>query len=156
MGDYKDSLHLPDTDFPMRANLSEREPEQVEEWEEAEIYDRMIAKRRDEGAERFIFHDGPPYANGRLHHGHILNKALKDFIVKYQNMAGRLCEFVPGWDCHGLPIEHEVEQDAEGDIREWSETEIDFVSRVLSRYLDATDYPRVVAHVPPEGYREVC
>lgn len=123
-GDYKPTLNLPDTEFPMRANLGEREPEQVEAWEEQEIYRRMIEKRREEGAEQFLFHDGPPYANGNLHHGHLLNKSLKDFVVKYQNMAGRLCEFIHGWDCHGLPIEHEVDQELGDEKYEMSTAEI--------------------------------
>lgn len=123
-GDYKSTLNLPSTDFPMRANLADREPEQVEAWQEKEIYRKMIEKRRREGAERFVFHDGPPYANGHLHHGHILNKSLKDFVVKYQNMAGRLCEFIHGWDCHGLPIEHEVDEELGDEKREMSTVEI--------------------------------
>ena len=123
-GDYKSTLNLPSTDFPMRANLSEREPDQIEAWEEQDIYERMVEKRRQEGAERFVFHDGPPYANGHLHHGHILNKSLKDFVVKYQNMAGKVCEFVPGWDCHGLPIEHEVDDELGEERFEMTTTEI--------------------------------
>ena len=108
MANYKDTLNLPSTDFSMRANLSDREPEAVERWEAHDVYGEMIshARQRGESSEGFIFHDGPPYANGHIHHGHILNKVLKDFVVKYQNMAGHPCAFVPGWDCHGLPIEH--------------------------------------------------
>ncbi len=107
---FKDSLNLPRTKFPMRANLSDREPGRIEWWNSEKIYGRILERRRNEGAERFILHDGPPYANGNIHHGHILNKTLKDFVVKYRNMAGELCEFVPGWDCHGLPIEHKVDE----------------------------------------------
>jgi isoleucyl-tRNA synthetase len=84
----------------------------------------MVARRKDEGAERFILHDGPPYANGNIHHGHILNKTLKDFVVKYQSMAGRLAEYVPGWDCHGLPIEHKVDQNLGDKKRDMSTVEI--------------------------------
>ena len=123
-GDYKSSLNLPSTDFPMRANLADREPDQVAEWDDENIYERMIQRRKDEGAETFIFHDGPPYANGHLHHGHILNKSLKDFIVKYRNMAGYLCEFIPGWDCHGLPIEHEVAEQLGDKKQQMSNAEI--------------------------------
>ncbi len=123
-GDYKSTLNLPSTDFPMRANLADREEDQIAEWEDDEIYERMIQRRLDEGAERFVFHDGPPYANGHLHHGHILNKSLKDFVVKYRNMAGYLCEFVPGWDCHGLPIEHEVTQELGDEAQEMTQAEI--------------------------------
>ncbi|AWV91295.1 isoleucyl-tRNA synthetase [Bradymonas sediminis] len=122
--DYKASLNLPKTDFPMRASLAEREPEQVAQWEEKAIYKKMVARRMEQGAERFILHDGPPYANGNIHHGHILNKTLKDFVVKYQNLAGNLCEYVPGWDCHGLPIEHQVDQNLGEKKREMSKVEI--------------------------------
>lgn len=105
---YKDTLNLPQTDFPMKANLSEREPAQIAAWDKDRIYHRMVEARANRP--RYILHDGPPYANGRLHHGHVLNKVLKDIVVKYKNMTGHCCEFVPGWDCHGLPIEIEVDK----------------------------------------------
>lgn len=105
---YKDTLKLPKTAFPMKANLPEREPEMLAWWEENDVYKQMVAHR--EGAKQYIMHDGPPYANGHIHHGHILNKVLKDFVVKYKNMTGFSAPFVPGWDCHGLPIERAVEQ----------------------------------------------
>ncbi len=122
--DYKATLSLPSTDFPMRANLSDREQEQIMRWERDDIYGEMIARRKEEGAERFILHDGPPYANGNIHHGHILNKTLKDFVVKYRNLAGYLCEYVPGWDCHGLPIEHKVDQNLGEKKRDMSKVEV--------------------------------
>ena len=106
--DYKATLCLPGTCFPMKANLKEKEPEFLKFWEQNRIYERMM-----EGAvsaEPFLFHDGPPYANGHIHHGHILNKVLKDIVVKTANMTGHRCENRPGWDCHGLPIEHAVEK----------------------------------------------
>jgi len=106
--DYKSTLNLPQTDFPMKAQLAKREPEMLKAWEDGKIYHRMV--ERNASAEPFIFHDGPPYANGRIHHGHVLNKVLKDIVVKYQNMTGHRCSFVPGWDCHGLPIELAVER----------------------------------------------
>ena len=105
--DYKDTLNLPKTDFPMRAGLPKREPEWLARWEEIGIYDRL---REKEGREPFILHDGPPYANGHLHIGHALNKILKDFIVRSQQMLGRDARYVPGWDCHGLPIEWKIEE----------------------------------------------
>ncbi|MFV0333033.1 MAG: isoleucine--tRNA ligase [Tropicimonas sp.] len=106
--DYKDTLHLPQTDFPMRAGLPNREPGWLERWEKIGIYDRL----REKGADRvpFILHDGPPYANGNLHIGHALNKVLKDFITRSQQMLGRDARYVPGWDCHGLPIEWKIEE----------------------------------------------
>ena len=108
--DYKDTLRLPQTSFPMKANLPQKEPEILQFWLANKTYYRMVeeAKKRKKG--RFILHDGPPYANGHIHHGHILNKVLKDIVVKFQNMQGKVCEFIPGWDCHGLPIEHAVEK----------------------------------------------
>lgn len=105
---YKDTLNLPKTDFPMKGNLAEREPIQVRRWEEERIYDQVIESHAK--CKTYIMHDGPPYANGHLHLGTILNKILKDIVVKYKNMSGFKCEFIPGWDCHGLPIELEVEK----------------------------------------------
>lgn len=106
--DYKSTLNLPQTDFPMKASLPQREPEQVKRWESEAAYKRMVDKRR--GKPMFVFHDGPPYANGNIHIGHTLNKVLKDIVIKYKNMSGFHCEFIPGWDCHGLPIELGVEK----------------------------------------------
>lgn len=106
--DYKQTLNLPETAFPMRGNLPQTEPGKVQGWEQSAAYKAMVA--RNEGKPRFILHDGPPYANGHLHSGTVLNKILKDFVVKYRNMTGYQCEFRPGWDCHGLPIENMVEK----------------------------------------------
>jgi isoleucyl-tRNA synthetase len=106
--DYKDTLNLPQTAFPMKANLPVREPEMLSFWEEAGIYGKMVEKNRDDGA--YILHDGPPYANGHIHIGHALNKTLKDIIVKFKSMRGASAPYVPGWDCHGLPIELEVDK----------------------------------------------
>jgi isoleucyl-tRNA synthetase len=104
--DYRDTLNLPRTDFPMRGNLAEREPEILRHWEEMDIYARVRAAR--EGRPKFVLHDGPPYANGGIHLGHALNKVLKDIIVRYKTMAGFDAPYVPGWDTHGLPIEQQV------------------------------------------------
>ncbi|MGY6549478.1 MAG: isoleucine--tRNA ligase [Roseinatronobacter sp.] len=106
--DYKDTLFLPQTDFPMRAGLPSREPEWLARWERLRIYDRLRAQGA--GRKPFILHDGPPYANGHLHIGHALNKVLKDFITRSQQMLGRDARYVPGWDCHGLPIEWKIEE----------------------------------------------
>lgn len=108
MPDYKKTLNLPQTGFPMRANLPAREPELLAYWDEIGLYARLRAERRD--CERFILHDGPPYANGDIHIGHAVNKILKDIIVKARTLNGLDAPYVPGWDCHGLPIEHMVEQ----------------------------------------------
>ena len=106
--DYKTTLNLPQTGFPMRANLTQREPEILSRWETGQLYHRMVEKRR--GNPKFVLHDGPPYANGHIHIGHALNKLLKDIIVKYRGMSGAWAEYIPGWDCHGLPIEHQVDK----------------------------------------------
>ena len=121
---YKDTLNLPTTDFPMRANLADREEKRVEWWLSKNIYKQMIERGKAADAPAFILHDGPPYANGSIHHGHILNKTLKDFVVKFRNMAGEVCEYVPGWDCHGLPIEHKVDQQLGDKKAEMSKVEI--------------------------------
>jgi len=109
--DYKDTLRLPRTEFRMKANLANREPEMLAEWLEKNTYEKMVDAARIGGGKPFLFHDGPPYANGHLHHGHILNKVLKDIVVKMRNLTGHPCEYTPGWDCHGLPIEHAVEKE---------------------------------------------
>ncbi|HYX13393.1 MAG TPA: class I tRNA ligase family protein, partial [Nostoc sp.] len=106
-GSYKDTVNLPKTNFDMRANAIKREPEIQKFWEENKIYDRLS---ENNPGELFILHDGPPYANGSLHIGHALNKILKDIINRYQLLKGRKVRYVPGWDCHGLPIELKVLQ----------------------------------------------
>ncbi len=107
--DYKKTLNLPKTKFPMKANLAQREPQQLAEWEKMGLYDQL--RKASAGRQRFILHDGPPYANGHIHMGTALNKILKDFIVRSRQMAGFDAVYVPGWDCHGLPIEHNVEKE---------------------------------------------
>jgi isoleucyl-tRNA synthetase len=108
MADYKDTLNLPETPFPMRGDLAKREPQWVKEWDEKGVYQRLrtIAK----GRPTFVLHDGPPYANGDIHIGHAVNKILKDVIVKSKTIAGFDAPYVPGWDCHGMPIEVEIEK----------------------------------------------
>ncbi|WP_170426736.1 isoleucine--tRNA ligase [Ruegeria arenilitoris] len=105
--DYKDTLNLPKTEFPMRAGLPKREPAWLERWEKIGVYDRL---REKEGRTPFTLHDGPPYANGHLHIGHALNKTIKDMIVRSHQMMGHDARYVPGWDCHGLPIEWKIEE----------------------------------------------
>ncbi|MDE3018506.1 MAG: isoleucine--tRNA ligase [Nitrospirota bacterium] len=104
--DYKATLNLPQTDFPMKANLPQRKPELLAKWEQERLYERIQEAGKDRPL--YVLHDGPPYANGRIHIGHALNKILKDIIVKSKTMAGFRVPYVPGWDCHGLPIEHQV------------------------------------------------
>lgn len=133
MTDFKDTLNLPTTDFPMRGDLATREPAMIARWENMDVYGKIIEGRKAQGAPRFVLHDGPPYANGNIHHGHILNKVLKDFVVKYRNMAGFQSEFVPGWDCHGLPIEHQVDKELGAKKAEMSKVE---VRRACRAYAD--------------------
>lgn len=105
---YRDTLNLPRTDFPMRGNLSKREPERLRRWRELDLYARLREARR--GRDRFILHDGPPYANGKLHMGHAVNKTLKDIVVRSRSLDGLDAPYRPGWDCHGLPIELQIEK----------------------------------------------
>lgn len=104
---YKDTMNLPETDFPMRGNLPAREPERLAQWQEMDIYRRVLEKNAD--GKPFVLHDGPPYANGPIHIGHAFNKILKDFVVKSHAQRGYFTPYIPGWDCHGQPIEHMVE-----------------------------------------------
>ncbi len=104
--DYKTTLNLPKTDFPMKANLKDLEPRMIGKWQQEKTYDLMLEQAKDR--KNYILHDGPPYANGHIHIGHALNKILKDVIVKFKSMSGYKSPYVPGWDCHGLPIEHQV------------------------------------------------
>ena len=109
---YKETLNLPQTDFPMKANLTTREPQILQQWEETRLYEQIQQARA--GAESFVLHDGPPFANGDVHMGTALNKILKDLVVKSKTMAGFLAPYVPGWDCHGLPIEFKVVKETRG------------------------------------------
>jgi len=111
---YKSTLNLPETEFPMRGDLVKREPLRLEQWEKDDLYASIIAKRKEAGADRFILHDGPPFANGDVHMGTALNKVLKDLVLKSKSMAGYECPYIPGWDCHGLPIEFKVVKESRG------------------------------------------
>ena len=105
--DLKSTLNLPKTDFPMKANLPKNEPKMLDRWEKMRIYDRI--REAHKGQPIYVLHDGPPYANGPIHLGTALNKTLKDFVVKSRSMSGFDAPYVPGWDCHGLPIEIKVD-----------------------------------------------
>src|SRR5271169_4873365 len=109
--DYKNTLNLPRTDFAMRADLVTREPECLKKWETAQLYKKIQQQRDKENAPKFVLHDGPPFANGDVHIGTALNKVLKDIIVKYKTLRGLSAPYIPGWDCHGLPIEFKVMQE---------------------------------------------
>ncbi|MFQ3176728.1 MAG: isoleucyl-tRNA synthetase, partial [Psychromonas sp.] len=108
MSDYKSTLNLPKTGFPMRANLANREPNMLKNWYSNDLYGKIRAAKK--GKKTFILHDGPPYANGDIHIGHSVNKILKDIIIKSKTLSDFDAPYIPGWDCHGLPIELKVEQ----------------------------------------------
>jgi len=133
--DYKATLKLPKTDFPMKANLPKREPEMLKRWEELKIYEHLLAARAD--AEPWVLHDGPPYANGRVHFGTALNKTLKDFIVRSRAVLGYRTPFVPGWDCHGMPIELNVTRELGERARTISKLELRKLCRAhAEKYID--------------------
>ncbi len=129
--DYKATLNLPKTRFPMKANLARREPEQLKAWEEQGLYERIREASR--GRTPFILHDGPPYANGHIHIGTALNKILKDIIVRSRQMAGFDAVYVPGWDCHGLPIEHNVDKELGAKKKDYSQSDF---RRLCRRYAE--------------------
>ena len=104
---YRDTLNLPATDFSMKAGLPRKEPEILDKWSSTDLYGKI--RKKYEGKELFLLHDGPPYANGDIHLGHSVNKILKDITIKYKTLQGFDAPYVPGWDCHGLPIELNVE-----------------------------------------------
>ncbi|MFH1595175.1 MAG: isoleucine--tRNA ligase [Pseudomonadota bacterium] len=129
--DYKETLNLPRTDFPMKADLPQREPQILKRWEEMGLYGKIRAQ--GQGRPRFVLHDGPPYANGHIHLGHALNKILKDIIIKSRQMMGFDCPYVPGWDCHGLPIEHQVDKELKAEGLKLSQVEIRSRCRAYAR-----------------------
>jgi isoleucyl-tRNA synthetase len=133
--DYKKTLNLPDTKFPMKANLANREPSQLKKWEEEELYKKV--REASKGREKFILHDGPPYANGNIHIGTALNKILKDIIIRSKQMQGYDSDYIPGWDCHGLPIEHNVDKKLGSKKLKMSQVEIRHKCRSYAeRYVD--------------------
>ncbi len=147
---FKNTLNLPKTSFSMKANLVQNEPATLKRWLKQDMYQQMLKAR--EGSDRYSFHDGPPYANGSIHLGHLLNKVLKDFVVRSKTMAGFDVPYIPGWDCHGLPIEHKVMQElgdkAKGMVpmqirkrcRDYAEKFIKLQKQQMQRLLTAADY----------------
>ena len=145
MPDWKDSVNLPRTSFPMKANLQATEPQVIRRWEETNLYGRIGERRK--GQPKYILHDGPPYANGRIHIGHALNKVLKDFVVRSKSMAGFDAPYVPGWDCHGLPIELKVDKELGGRKRQMSIAEFRRACRAYAERfvaLQRTDFKRLL------------
>ncbi len=144
MTDYKNTLNLPQTDFPMRGNLAKREPDMLASWEKQGLYSKI--RQHSAGREKFILHDGPPYANGEIHLGHAVNKVLKDIIIKSKTLSGFDAPFVPGWDCHGLPIELQVEKKMGKAGR----------SVTADKFRDACrDYAREQVNIQREGFKRM-
>jgi isoleucyl-tRNA synthetase len=133
--DYKKTLNLPQTTFPMKGNLPQSEPKRLERWTEIDLYQRI--REKSEGRPKFVLHDGPPYANGEIHAGHALNKILKDIVVKSRTMLGFDSPYVPGWDCHGLPIEHEVSKKLGSKLNEMAPADFRRACREFAgKYID--------------------
>ena len=132
MSDKKDQkLNLPKTEIPMKANLNEREPKMLEEWSKRDVYQKI--RKHNSGKEKFILHDGPPYANGKIHIGHAVNKVLKDIVIRSKSLEGFDAPYVPGWDCHGLPIELQVEKKLGKKRRELSQSEFRAMCREYAK-----------------------
>jgi isoleucyl-tRNA synthetase len=121
---YKDTLNLPKTSFDMKANLTTREPAMLKQWQEQKLYEQIRAAREGSAKGKWVLHDGPPYANGDIHMGHLINKVLKDIVVKFRTMQGHDSPYVPGWDCHGLPIESAIQKELGPKMRDLSKEEI--------------------------------
>jgi len=135
MPEWKDTVNLPRTEFPMKANLQTAEPAAIARWEATDLYGQIRARRS--GAPKFVFHDGPPYANGQIHLGTALNKILKDFVIKSRTMAGFDVPYLPGYDCHGLPIELKVDRELGSKKRGMSLAEVRRACREYAgRYTD--------------------
>ncbi|MCX5710779.1 MAG: isoleucine--tRNA ligase, partial [Candidatus Omnitrophica bacterium] len=133
--DYKSTLNLPKTDFPMKADLPKREPETLKRWQAQDLYGSILKKSN--GKPKYVLHDGPPYANGDIHIGHALNKTLKDIVVKYKNLQGFDSPYVPGWDCHGLPVEHQLFKELK--INKYQIAQVDFRKKAFDyamRYVE--------------------
>src|SRR5436190_14500543 len=124
---YKDTLNLPQTPFPMEAKLVANEPLRLKRWQAEHLYKRLLAARADSPKGKWVLHDGPPFANGDIHIGHVINKVLKDVIIRFRTMQGHQTPYVPGWDCHGLPIEHKIQEELKKkgkNVREMTPVEV--------------------------------
>src|SRR3954447_12598496 len=119
---YKATLNLPQTAFPMEAKLVQNEPARLAKWKQSRLYDRVQQARAD--SPQWVLHDGPPFANGDIHIGHVINKTLKDVFLRFRTMQGHQTPYVPGWDCHGLPIEHKIQEKFKGKLREMSTLDV--------------------------------
>ncbi len=150
--DYKSTLNLPDTAFPMRGDLAKREPAWLDGWKQRQVYQKI--RKIAAGRPKFILHDGPPYANGDIHIGHAVNKVLKDIIIKAKTLSGFDAPYVPGWDCHGLPIEHQIEKLVKGD-KKAIEAAPDIHAKIVE-YRKAQGLDEKAPHLPAGFIRELC
>src|SRR3954453_6095717 len=121
---YKDTLNLPQTEFAMKADLVGSEPPRLQKWRDMHLYKRLLGARSESPKGKWVLHDGPPFANGDIHIGHLINKTLKDVILRFRTMQGKQTPYVPGWDCHGLPIEHKIQQELGPKLREMSVVDV--------------------------------
>src|SRR6202167_4251408 len=119
---FKATLNLPQTSFAMEAKLTANEPARLKKWDELKLYEKLMAARA--GGKKWVLHDGPPFANGDIHIGHLINKTLKDVILRYRSMQGFAAPYVPGWDCHGLPIEHKIQETLGSKLRDMTPLEV--------------------------------
>src|SRR5688500_12456560 len=131
---YKQTLNLPQTAFPMEAKLVQNEPARLKKWQDAKLYEQVLAARA--GAAKWVLHDGPPFANGDIHIGHVINKTLKDVFVRFRTMQGFHAPYVPGWDCHGLPIEHKIQEEVKKEGKNFREVGVLDMRRRCFAYAD--------------------
>ncbi len=147
-------VNLLDTPFPMRGDLAKREPGFLKKWQDEDIYGQLRAKAKTEGRPAFLLHDGPPYANGKIHIGHAVNKILKDIILKSKSLSGFDAPYIPGWDCHGLPIEHQIEKLVKGDKQAVADSPA--IHARIVEYRKANNLDPKAAHLPASFIRELC
>src|SRR5688572_12371026 len=133
-GGYKDTLNLPQTPFPMEAKLVQNEPARLAKWQQQDLYTKVQQSRA--GADAWVLHDGPPFANGDIHIGHVINKTLKDVFIRFRTMRGFQTPYVPGWDCHGLPIEHKIQEELKKEGKQFREMSVVDVRKRCFAYAD--------------------
>src|SRR3954464_7810805 len=133
---YKDTLNLPQTSFAMEAKLVQNEPKRLEQWRANRLYERLMEARANSPKGMWVLHDGPPFANGDIHIGHVINKTLKDVVQRFRTMQGHQTPYVPGWDCHGLPIEHKIQEELKKEGKHFREVETVDVRRRCFAYAD--------------------
>src|SRR5690349_2639363 len=133
---YKQTLNLPQTAFPMEAKLVQSEPKRLAMWKEGRLYEKLLAARASSPKGKWLLHDGPPFANGDIHIGHLINKTLKDVFIRFRTMQGHQTPYVPGWDCHGLPIEHKIQEELKKEGKHFREVDTVEVRRRCFAFAD--------------------